>query len=218
MAQIIPAILATKEEDYRRDIGRIERSLLFKEGWVHIDLMDNLFVQNKSIKPSAIANNHTALYKEAHLMVSHPLEWIDDLISAGFKRIIFHLEAQDVVINVINQIKNQGLEVGLAIKNDTSLEKLQPFLEKLDVVLLMGVVPGFQGQKFIPETINRIKEVVNLRSQGNYNFKIGVDGAAKDDNIKGIVEAGADFVAVGSFLLKGDIDENLEALWEAING
>lgn len=211
MVQIIPAILATKKEDYRRDITRIEQSSSFKEGWVHIDLMDNLFVPNGSIKPSE-ARNYTRLQKEAHLMVIHPSDWIDDLVSAGFKRVIFHIESQDDVMDVINQIRDRGLEVGLAIKNETPIEKLEPFLDKIDAMVVMSVVPGFQGQKFIPEALDRIKQ---LKSK-QLTVKIGVDGAVKDDNIKAIVEAGADFVAVGSYLLKGNINENLENLWEAL--
>lgn len=213
MVQIIPAILATKEEDYRRDITRIEQSSSFKEGWVHIDLMDNLFVPNKSISPSATAKYMTNLHKEAHLMVAHPLEWVDELIEAGFEKIIFHIESTDDPAKCIEYIKEEGLQVGIAINNETPIEKLEPFLDKVDMVLVMGVVPGFQGQKFIPQALEKIKQ---LKSQQT-TAKIGIDGAVKDDNIKEVVASGVDFVTVGSYLLKGDIDENLENLWEKIN-
>lgn len=216
MVQIIPAILATTEGDFARDISRIKQSLSFTEGWVHIDFMDNQFVPNQSIRPSVIFKYPLELHKEAHLMVLHPLEWVDELVEAGFERVIFHIEAKDDLNKCIDKIRNKGLEVGLAIKNETSLEGLEPFIDKLDVILLMGVMPGFQGQEFIPETINKVKETSRLRSKGNYGFRIGVDGAVKDGNIKDIVEAGVDFVTVGSFLLKGDLDENLERLWEVV--
>lgn len=220
MVQIIPAILSTTEEDYERDILRYKETLLlrnkqafsFKDGWVHIDFMDNIFVPNKSISPSVTTKYNTNLHKEAHLMVSRPLEWVDDLIEADFERIIFHIEAEDIQ-KCIEYIKNKGLEIGLAINNGTPIEKIEPFADRLDVVLVMGVVPGLQGQEFIPQTINRVKETSHLRSKGNYSFIIGVDGAVKDGNIKEIVNAGVDFVIVGSYLLKGDIDENLENLW-----
>lgn len=216
MVQIIPAILSTSEEDCERDISRYKQSS-FKEGWVHIDFMDNIFVPNKSISPSIIHKHPINLHKEAHLMVSRPLEWIDDLVKAGFERIIFHIEAEGIQ-KCIEYIKSKGLEAGLAINNETPVEKVKPFADSVDVVLVMGVVPGLQGQQFIPETIDKIKETSHLRLKGNYNFRIGVDGAVKDDNIREIVNAGVDFVTVGSYLLKGDIDENLENLWEAING
>src|SRR3990172_2897843 len=187
MVQIIPAILSTTEEDYERDILRYKQALSFKDGWVHIDLMDNIFVPNKSIGSSVVARYQIGLHKEAHLMVSRPLEWVDDLIEAGFERIIFHIEAEDTQ-ECIEYIKEKNLEVGLAIKNGTPIEKLEEFVNKLDVVLVMGVEPGFQGQGFIPQTISKIKETSRLRSNGNYNFRIGVDGAVKDDNIRHIVD------------------------------
>lgn len=215
MVQIIPAILATSEKDYQRDISRYKQAFSFKDGWVHIDFMDNIFVPNKSISASQAAKYKIDLHKEAHLMVQNPSSWIDELVSAGFERIIFHLEAENVAES-IEKVKEKGLEVGLAVKNDTEITRIKPFLERIDTILIMGVEPGFQGQKFIPESLNKIKEVAKMRQDGGFSFKIEVDGALRDDNIKAAVEAGADFVIVGSYLLNGDIDENLENLWEAI--
>ncbi len=149
-------------------------------------------------------------------MVAHPLQWIEKLKEAGFKRVILHFESKDDILDCINKIKELGMEVGIALNIDTPIEKLEQFKDKINLVLLMAIVPGFQGQSFLPEVIDKIKETSHLRSKGNYSFRIGVDGAVKDINIKDIVEAGVDFVTVGSFLLKGDLDENLERLWEVI--
>lgn len=215
MVQIIPAILATSEEDYQRDVARYKQSISFKEGWVHIDFMDNMFVPNKSIGASETAKYPIDLHKEAHLMVQNPFLWIDELVKAGFERVLLHIEAENIE-DSIEKAKEKGLEKGLAVKNDTELTKIEPFLERVDTVLIMGVELGFQGQEFIPESLNKIKEISKLREDGGYGFKIEVDGAIKDDNIKAVVQAGADFVIVGSYLLKGDIDENLENLWEKI--
>lgn len=213
MFQIIPAILATSEENYARDVSRYKRSSSFKESWVHIDFMDNKFVPNISIEPSIIAKYPIGLHKEAHLMVVNPLEWVDKLIEAGFERIIFHIEAENVE-KCLEYIKEKGLETGLAINNETSIEKLTPYIDKIDVVLVMAIVPGFQGQKFIPESLDKIKKIKSL----GWKVQVGIDGSVKDDNIKNIVETDVDFVIVGSYLLNGDIDENLENLWEKING
>lgn len=213
MVQIIPAILATTEADYARDIARYRQSPSFQESWVHIDFMDNKFVPNKSIDPSVIAKYPIDLHKEAHLMVLHPLEWIDELVKSGFERIIFHLESQDDTMECIDNIKSKGLEVGLVINSKTPVEKLEPFITKIDVVLVMSVVPGFQGQPFIPATLNK---VMDIKSKG-WSVKVGIDGAVRNSNIKEIIKSGVDFVTVGSYLLKGDIDENLENLWEIIN-
>lgn len=216
MVQIIPAILATSEEDFKRDILRLMQSSSLKEGWLHIDFADNAFVPNQTITPSVVAQYTTDLYKEAHIMVAHPIEWIDNLAEAGFERIIFHLETQDETADTIELIKSKGLEVGIAVKNETLLKQLEPYVAKIDVVLLMSIVPGLQGQPFLPEVMDKIKETSRLRSKGNYSFRIGVDGGVRDTNIKELVDAGVDFVTVGSYLLKGDLDENLENFWEAL--
>lgn len=218
MVQIIPAILATTEEDFQKDISLYLESQSFEAGWLHIDFMDNIFVPNKSIDASIVDKYPIQLHKEAHLMVAHPMEWIDSLVEAEFERVIFHIEVEDDINKCIDYIKLKGLQVGLAIKTDTPIEKLEPFIESIDVVLVMSIVPGFQGEDFIPETINRVKETSRLRSKSNFSFKIGVDGAIKDTNAKEVADAGADFIIVGSFLLKGDLDENLEKLWEVIEG
>lgn len=213
MVQIIPAILSTKEEDYARDILLYKRAASFKEGWVHIDFMDNLFVPNKSIEPSVIAKYPINLHKEAHPMVLNPIEWIDELVNAGFERIVVHIEAKNV-LESLEQIKSKGLKAGLAIKKDTMIEKLQSFIGKIDTILVMTIDPGFQGQPFIPQALDKVR---NIKSK-NWSVRVGVDGAVKDDNIKQIIDTGVDFVIVGSYLLKGDIDENLESIWEKING
>lgn len=212
MIQIIPAILSTSEEEYRKDITKYQRSQLFKEGWVHIDFMDNKFVPNQSIDPEVSAKYPIDLHKEAHIMVSNPLEWVDKLVEVGFERIIFHIESADDVLKVIEYIKSKGLEAGLAINSNTPIEKLDPYISKIDVILVLSIVAGFQGQPFIPKTLDKVRKIKST----NESIKVGVDGAIKDTNIKEVVKAGVDFVIVGSYLLNGDVDENLENLWEVI--
>lgn len=214
MVQIIPAVLATTEKQYLSDITKLEQTPTLKEGWVHIDFADNIFVQNLTIEPEIIQKFPTNLRKEAHLMVSHPREWVDKLIEAGFERIIFHIEAKDDIQDVIDYIKDKGLEVGLAINNETAIEKIEPFAGKIDIILVMTIVPGFQGQPFIPAALEKIKEI---KSKG-WNVKLGVDGHVNSKNAKEIMDAGVDFMVVGSYLLKGELDENLENLWEVIDG
>lgn len=213
MVQIIPAVLATSEGQYQEDILKLSSSGFLEEGWVHIDFADNKFVQNKTVKPDVILKFPANFRKEAHLMVARPMEWIDGLVEAGFERIIIHIEAEDVD-KCIEYIKTKGLEVGLAINNETPIEKLQPFVDKIDVVLVMTIKPGFQGQSFIQRALNKVRDIKSK----NWPVRVGVDGAVKDDNIKEIVDAGVDFVIVGSYLLEGELDENLEILWETIRG
>lgn len=212
MIQIIPSVLATSSEQYQRDVTKLNASPSLSGGWVHIDFADNEFVQNKTIEPEVIKQSPTNFRKEAHLMVVHPKEWIDNLADAGFERIIFHLESADNIEELIDYIKGKGLEVGIALKNETEIEKLEPYVAKIDVVLLMSIVAGFQGQSFIPKTLDKI-EILRAKA---WDIKIGVDGAIKDNNIKEVVEAGADFVIVGSYFLNGELEENIENIWEAL--
>lgn len=212
MIQIIPSILATSEEQFERDIHKLSLSESLKSGWVHIDFADNIFVQNQTIKVETIKKFPTNFRKEAHLMVAHPKEWIDELVDAGFERIIFHIESDDNTLEVLEYIKNKGLEIGLAINKESPIEKLEQFVDKIGVVLVMTIVPGFQGQPLIPQTLDKVREIKSK----NWSVKVGVDGAISDVDVKEVVASGVDFMIVGSFLLKGDTEENLEKLWEAL--
>lgn len=214
MIQLIPAVLATTEEQYKEDIAKLSKAESPRGNWVHIDFADNIFVQNKTIEPEVVSKIPADFQKEAHLMVAHPKQWVDKLVEAGFKRVIFHIESEDNTKECIDYIKNKGLAVGLAINPQTPVEKLGPFIGKIDVVLIMTIIPGFQGQSFISEPLSKVGAIKNGISQ----IKVGVDGAVKDSNAKEIADAGVDFIVVGSFLLEGDTDENLERLWEAIYG
>lgn len=214
MIQIIPAILAKTPKDYKRDIERLNNSVSFQEGWVHIDFADNKFVTNETIGVDIVGKFPTNLQKEAHLMVAHPLEWIEDLKTAGFDRVIFHFESSDDKQEVIRAIKEAGMEVGIAINPDTSIEVLEPYKDSMDQVLVMGIIPGFQGQPFIPDTIERIKK---LKSKG-WLVNISIDGAIRDENARQLVEAGVDQLVSGSFLLKGNLDANAKKIWEAVSG
>ncbi|MDD5415644.1 MAG: ribulose-phosphate 3-epimerase [Candidatus Daviesbacteria bacterium] len=212
MVQIIPAILDTTPEDFKKHVEQLKHSVSFQEGWVHIDFEDNEFVQNKTVDITTVIKTPISLNKEAHLMVVHPLQWIDKLKEASFKRVIFHFESKDDILECISKIKQLEMEAGIALNIDTPVESLEPFKDKLDSVLVMSVVPGFQGQPFLPEALDKIKALKKL----NWSGRIAVDGAVRDSNAKQIIEAGADQLIIGSYLLKGDIDENLENLWEVI--
>jgi ribulose-phosphate 3-epimerase len=202
MIQIVPAILATTEDDYQRDLKRISDSQLFD--WVQIDLMDNKFVQNKSIDPNVMAKFPTNLKLEAHLMVEYPENWIDDLVKLDVNRIIFPVEDTEGIRERIMHIKNHGKKVGLSINPETFIGLLEPYFEMIDMVLIMSVHPGFQGQQFIPQTTQRIIELAHLKSKNNLEFKIEVDGGISEENIGSVSEAGADIAVVGSNLLKYD--------------
>lgn len=212
MVQIIPAILATSKEQFQNDLAKLSQAEGLKDGWLHIDFADGVFVQNKTVGVEVISKFPANFRKEAHLMVAHPGEWVGQLAEADFERIIFHIESEDRTQEVIEDIKSRGIETGLAINYDTKVEKLEPFIGKIDIALVMTVVAGFQGQPFIPATLDKVKT-----AKSKWQVRIGVDGHVNSEDAKEIVDAGVDFMIVGSYLLEGDTEEKLEILWEEVS-
>lgn len=213
MVQIIPTLLATTEEDYKKAVDQIETSGHFREGWVQIDLMDNKFVPNKSVDLEIVAKFPINSKLEAQLMVIDPGNWFAKLADLSFSRIIFPIEDGNTQ-NLIDQLRKMNLDLGLSLNPETSVEDVLPFIDKIDVILVMSVHPGFQKQKFTPESLDKIKELSLLKSKGN--FIIGVDGGITPENAKDIVSSGADYLAIGSHLFNGDLTENMEKFWEVL--
>lgn len=208
--QIIPAILATSEEEYLEKLKKIQENPELKSNWVQIDLMDNKFVQNKSIGFEALEKYSANLRLEAHLMVKYPESWIDELIKLGVKRIIFPVEDADGIDERIAHLRNHGIEVGLSINPETPVAKVVPFIGKIDLLLIMSVDPGFGGQEFISETLNKVREAAQLKQTNN--FKIEVDGGINETVANELVGAGADNLVIGEHLFNGNISQNLEKI------
>jgi ribulose-phosphate 3-epimerase len=210
---IIPAILATSEDEYREKLAKISSAPEFAGGWVQIDIVDGKFAQNTTVGVEVIGKYPTPLQREVHLMVVDPLNWIDQLAEIGIQRIVFPVESEKIG-EVIGKIKSKGLGVGLSINPETPVAKIGQFADTIDTVLLLSVDPGFGGQEFIPETLEKIKAAQNFKKQRH--FLIEVDGGINEINAKEIVEAGADSLVIGEYLLNGDISENLEKIWESL--
>lgn len=214
MVQIIPTLFAITEDQYLKRIEKIKTSSFTEDGWVQLDLMDNKFVPKMGISLDVVRENRPPFNMEAQLMVVDPSEWIDSLIALQVNRIIFPIEIEENILDFINKIKDNNIEVGLSLNPETGVEKLDSYLDLLDAVLLMGVKPGAENQELKEETYQKIKEIKKKLP----DLKVGVDGGVNDANIKKLVDAGVDYVAIGSYLFNGDFDENLETLWEAVNG
>ncbi|KKQ67344.1 MAG: Ribulose-phosphate 3-epimerase [Candidatus Daviesbacteria bacterium GW2011_GWA2_38_24] len=216
MIQIIPAILATTEKEYHEQLEKIISADVFQEGWIQIDIMDNKFVQNKSIGFDVIAKYPESFKKEIQLLVEDPTNWLEQAayIDAHFMdRVIAPVEVGALKIEkYLNKAKELRLEVGLSVNPKTPIESLVPFVDKIRYVVIMSVEPGFQGQQFITDALEKVKKV-----KSQYSLTVGVDGGINSSNVRSIVDAGADYLAVGSGLLKGDIDANLEKFWEALS-
>ncbi len=213
MIEVIPAILATSDYEYSQKIEKIEESGAFTDGWIQVDFMDNLFVQNQTVDRDVLNKYPTNLHVEAHLMVVDPEDWIVELSNSGVERIIAHIETIEDD-SVLKKIKEEKIEVGLAINPETEVAKLTPYLHTIDVVLVMSVKPGFGGQEFIPETIGKIAEISHLRSKENLEFKVEVDGGVSEEWVAKLADAGCDRLIIGSHLVEGNINENLEKIKE----
>lgn len=214
MTQVIPTILATSEEKYKEDIDKVLSVPELANDWVQIDLMDNVFVQNLSIGLDVIGKYHIFDKTEAHMMVSKPKEWFKGLKALGFKRVLFPVEVGDTQ-SCISEAKNMGFEVGLTINPPTNLDLVLKFISKVDVILVMGVIPGFQGQPFAENTYERVAKVAEHKK--DYNFLIEVDGGVNPENAKKLSDAGVDMLAVGSKLFNGYIAQNFEKFKVALS-
>ena len=213
MVQIIPTLFSTTEEEYKARLAKLKLSTSFTEGWVQLDLMDNKFVPKMGISLEIVERNPPPFNVEAQLMVIDPGEWIDGLIELKVNRIIIPVEDQNI-LEYIKKIRDNNIEVGLSINPDTEAGNLDQYFSLLDAVLVMGVNPGLEKQQLGEDTYQKVKDI----KQKMPNIKIGVDGGVNETNIKQLVEVGVDYLAIGSYLFTGDFDENLETLWEIVNG
>ena len=206
MTQIIPAIIAKDFQELKDKIKRIEPYV----EWAQLDVMDGKFVENTTWNnPSDLRELKTNLKLEAHLMVENPEKVIDDWIESGVKRIIIHYESTEKRKEIIERIKNSGLEVGLAINPETSVEAIDEFIKNINLILIMTVNPGRGGQKFLETTLGKIRA---LRKKYK-NVNIEVDGGINLETVPKAIQAGANVLVVGSAIFKSeDIKKTIEEL------
>ena len=188
--RVVPAVLT-------EDPLALEKMLHQAAGfadYVQIDIMDGKFVPSRSITWEHIAGLPVRLKWEVHLMVVHPEEYLEGFKQAGAAKIVFHHEATASPQTVISQIRNLELKAGLAINPDTPVSAITSYIGEIDSVLLLTVTPGFYGSKFIPEVMDKVAELRQIRPE----IEIGVDGGIKESNIREVAGAGVDYVCVGS--------------------
>lgn len=181
--------------------------------YVHIDVMDGLFVPSISFGMPLISSirGTTGRFFDVHLMIEKPERYIDEFVRCGADGITFHLEATPDPEALIDQIHRAGVRAGISIKPGTMVEKVYPYLQKVDMVLLMTVEPGFGGQAYIPESTERIRKVRQFINEHGLTTDLEVDGGIKTQNLKMVLEAGANVIVAGSAILKGDITANVKA-------
>lgn len=198
---IAPSVLSADFGHLERDVKMVTRSVA---EWVHVDVMDGVFVPNISFGFPVLSAIRKATDKvvDVHLMITEPERYVARFAAAGADWVTIHLEATEQVGECIRLIREQGAKVGISIKPKTPVESLREWISQIDMVLVMSVEPGFGGQQFIPESLDRIREVRLMAEQLNPSLLIEVDGGISSANAAQLYEAGANALVAGSSVFK----------------
>ena len=174
--------------------------------WIHLDIMDGHFVPNLSFGPQTVADlrKDSKLFFDVHLMLDQPDRYVDPFIQAGSDLISIHLEPEYDHNATLDKIKKAGVQTGMVINPDTPVEGLIPFLDQLDLVLLMSVFPGFGGQKFVESVLEKAQVIADLRKENQNNFLIEVDGGVGPEHVTACLESGVDIIVAGTAYYKRD--------------
>ena len=212
--KIAPSILSADFGQLGSEIKRLEEA---GADMIHVDVMDGHFVPNLTVGPPVIKalRKYTKLPFDVHLMISPVHKYIKDYAEAGADIITIHPEATDNLQESIKHIKNFGKKVGVSLNPNTQIDIIEKLLVEINLVLIMSVHPGFAGQKFIPNILDKIKELKKIKDKKNLNFDIEVDGGINFDNSKLVIEAGANILVSGTTIFKnnkGDIKKNIDTL------
>jgi len=213
MKHISPSILASNMLELGKEIKKIEDS---GAKYVHIDIMDGVFVPNISFGMPVISavRGCTSLVLDVHAMIVEPDRYIDEFIKCGADIITFHYEALDGkrITNAINKIKSAGKRVGISIKPKTEAEVLYPYINDIDMVLVMTVEPGFGGQKFMYETMEKVQKIREYALSISKDLDIQVDGGVNDSTIKTASDAGANIFVLGTGFFKAEKHKTAEEI------
>lgn len=212
MVKIAPSLLSADFACLKDEIDMIKAAQ-----WIHYDVMDGHFVPNISFGYSILkdVSKITDMYLDVHLMISEPSKYINNFIDSNASLIVFHYEAvgNDEINDLIDYIKSHNVDVGIAIKPDTAIEVLMPYLEKLDLVLVMSVEPGFGGQRFNPIALDKIIKLKELKQNNNYKYLIEVDGGINETTARLCRQAGVDVLVAGSYIFNSeDYTKAIESL------
>lgn len=182
--------------------------------YIHIDVMDGVFVPSISFGMPVIKSIRKVTKRifDVHLMIVEPERFVKEFAECGANSITFHLEATEDAEEIIDQIRSLGCKVGMSIKPKTPVEVVRKYLDKLDMLLVMTVEPGFGGQKYIPESTERIRKIRQMADEQGIDLDIQVDGGITIDNVQTVLDAGANVVVSGSAVFRGNITDNIKAI------
>ena len=212
--QISPSILSADFSQLGNEIKRLEEG---GADMIHVDVMDGHFVPNLTVGPPVIKalRKQCSIKFDVHLMISPVHKYIEAYADAGADIITIHPEATENLEESISKIKSLNKKVGVSLNPESKLDLITNYLEKIDLVLIMSVNPGFGGQKFMPEVLDKVKQLKEMKSKKNMNFDIEIDGGINFDNCRSVIEAGANILVSGTTIFKsnnGDIKKNINLL------
>ena len=215
--KIAPSILAADYANFASELKRIEET---SAEYVHIDIMDGQFVPNITFGADVVASmrKHSKLVFDCHLMVVNPERFVDAFAQAGADIMTIHAESTLHIHGALQKIKKAGMKAGVVINPGTPVSAIEPVLSLVDQVLIMTVNPGFGGQAFIPEMLEKVQKVTKIRDEKGYDFDIEVDGGVDNKTIKACYQAGANVFVAGSYLFKAsDLTAQVETLRVALD-
>lgn len=198
---IAPSVLAADFANIQRDVEMLNES---QADWIHIDIMDGVFVPNISfgLPVCEAINKHATKPLDVHLMIVHPEKYLKEFRDAGAATISVHYEACDHLHRTLQEIKEMDCKAGVAINPHTNVQLLEDTINDIDLVCLMSVNPGFGGQKFIEHTYSKVRQLKEIIAENNASTLIEIDGGVNSQNAPALIEAGADVLVAGSFVFK----------------
>ena len=210
-----PSILAADFKVLGQEMKKTEEN---GAAYIHFDVMDGMFVPSISFGMPVLASIHDATeqFMDVHLMVQEPIRYVEAFQKAGADYVTVHLEACEDVKTTLDKIHACGMKAGLAVNPETDVKELVPNMEDVEMILIMSVQPGFGGQKFIPESLDKIREVRAMLNEKNLETDIQVDGGIYVENVREVLDAGANVIVAGSAVFRGDAGENTAKFMEIL--
>lgn len=215
MVKVSASVLALDYSKFNEQCTQLNAS---SAEWCHFDVMDGHFVPNLTFGPDILKGFKKAcpdMFMDVHLMVTDPGYFAKVFKEAGADLVSFHVEvfeSENLIHELLKEIRDMGIKNGLVIKPDTDVSVLDPFIEECDLILVMSVEPGFGGQKFMPEALEKVKYLRTKIDEKKAKCLIEIDGGVNADNFKTIKQAGVDVLVAGSYVFKGDIAKNTDYL------